>query len=142
PLTSNLQPPTSNFHSVLWLFCDINEVLAFSQDGVDWHTDWWKILIIAFAVLLYVVLLVKFSLYILRLVGVLVCVIIGGIGAWTAKALLTSYFAEWFSAALKPYAAVLSGLLGFMLCFGVSAFVLTMIRKAARPQPEPRKEDK
>ncbi|MBQ4480769.1 MAG: hypothetical protein II943_09035 [Victivallales bacterium] len=120
-----------------WLFCDINEILAFSPDGVDWHTDWWKILIISFATLLYVALLVRFSLYILRLVGVLVCVGIGVLGALVAKSLLTDYFAEWLPTSLNQYASVISALLGFLLCFGVSTFVMMLIRKAAQPQKSP-----
>ena len=120
---------------MFWLLCDINEILSFSPDGIDWHTDWWKLLIIAFAALLYVALLVKFSLYVLRLIGVLVCVGIGSIGAFTAKSLLTKYFEEWLPIQLEQYAPVLSALLGFMLCFGVATFVMTLIRKAAQPPP-------
>lgn len=125
-----------------WLLCDITETLSFSQDGVDWHTDWWKLLIIAFAVLLYVALLVKLSLYILRLVGVLICIVIGGLGAWTAKTMFTDFFAEWLPASMASYSPILSGLLGFLLCFGVSTFILTLIRRAARPQAKPQAEGK
>ena len=122
-----------------WLFCDINinETLAFSPDGIDWHTDWWKILIIAFAALLYVALLVRFSLYILRLIGVLVCVGIGVLGAFVAKSLFTDYFAEGLPVSLAQYSPVVAALLGFLLCFGISTLVMTLIRKAAQPQKSP-----
>ena len=125
-----------------WLLCDINETLAFQAEGVDWHTDWWKVLIIAFAVLLFVALLVRLTLYVLRIVGVFVCVAVGGAGGWLAKGLFSEQFAESLPESAAPYAPVACGLAGFLVCFGVAAFIMRLIRRTARPQPKPKAEEK
>jgi len=124
------------------LFCDLNETLAFHSEGIDWHTDWWKVLIIAFAALLFVALLVRLTLYVLRIVGVFICVAVGAGGAWLAKGLFTEQLAQRLPPEASTYAPVACGLAGFLLCFGIAAFIMRMIRRTARPQPKPKAEEK
>ena len=125
-----------------WLLCDINETLAFQSEGVDWHTDWWKVLIIAFAALLFLALLLRLSLYIMRIVGVVLCVAVGCVGGWIAKGLLSEVIAQKLPESAEPYAPLASGLLGFLVCFGIAAFIMALIRRTARPQPKPKAEEK
>ncbi|MBP5300127.1 MAG: hypothetical protein J6Y80_01860 [Victivallales bacterium] len=119
-----------------WLFCDINDTLAFQSENVDWHTDWWKVLIIAFAALLFLALLLRLALYVLRLLGVAVCVAVGSAGAWVAKGLFTEQLAQSLPPSAEPYAPVACALAGFLLCFGIAAFIMKCIRKTARPVPQ------
>ena len=123
-----------------WLFCDINDTLAFQSESVDWHTDWWKVLIIAFATLLFLALLLKLALYVMRLLGVVICVSVGSAGGWVAKGLFSEQLAEQLPPSAGPYAPVACGLMGFLLCFGIAAFIMKCIRKTARPVPEEKDE--
>ena len=125
-----------------WLLCDINETLAFQSEGVDWHTDWWKVLIIAFAALLFLALLLRLSLYIMRIIGVALCIAVGCAGGWIAKGLLSEVIAQNLPESAEPYAPLASGLIGFLVCFGIAALIMALIRRTARPQPKPKTEEK
>lgn len=111
----------------------IIEDLAFQEEGIVWATDWWKIIIIAFSALLFLFLLVKLALYILRIVGVILCVAVGGAGGWIAQLLLSEWLAERLPEDLQKYSPFLLGAAGFLLCFGFAAAVMTLIRKPAQP---------
>lgn len=109
------------------------EELAFQEGQINWATDWWKCIIIGFSVLLFLFLCVKLSLYILRIIGVILCVVFGTAGAWVSKLLLTEKIAEYLPESAVPYAPVLSSLLGFLVCFVVALGIMMLIRTPAQP---------
>ncbi|GEM_PF-5773625 len=109
------------------------EELAFQEGTINWATDWWKCIIIGFSGLLFLFLCVKLALYILRIVGVVLCVAVGSAGAWVSKLLLSEKIAEYLPESAVPYAPVLASFLGFLVCFSVAVCVMMLIRKPAQP---------
>ena len=65
--------------------------LAFQEGGINWGTDWWKLIIIAFCALLLVFLTIRLALYILRIVGVILCIVFAGAGAFLAWKLVPGH---------------------------------------------------
>ncbi|MCQ2396946.1 MAG: hypothetical protein MJ106_04535 [Lentisphaeria bacterium] len=110
----------------------IIENLAFQEEGIVWATDWWKIIIIAFSALLFLFLLIKLALYILRIIGVIICVAIGGVGGWLTQLLFSEKFAERLPERLQTFSPFIVGAIGFLICFGLAVAVMTMIRKPAQ----------
>ncbi len=115
--------------------------LAFQQEGIQWSTDWWKVLIIAFAVLLLIFLALRLALYILRLVGVALCLAFAGAGGWFSWRTLSVPLGGLLPASLHPYAAAIAAAAGFLLCFGLAAGLMALIRKPAQP-PAPKEAGK
>ncbi len=121
----------------LFLANSFSDDLAFQPEGIQWSTDWWKLLILAFALLLLIFLTLKLALYILRLVGVALCLAFAGAGAWFSWRLLASPAKTILPESLHPYAAPLAAFAGFLLCFGLAAGVMSLLRKPAQPTPSP-----
>ncbi len=112
------------------------EGMAFQSDGVDWSVDWWKVLILAFGTLLLLFLAIRLALYILRLVGVILCLAFATAGGVLAWRLLPGAMESLLPEALAPFAAPIAAVAGFLVCFGIAAGIMHFIRKPAQPLSE------
>ena len=110
--------------------------LAFQEGGINWGTDWWKLIIIAFCALLLVFLTIRLALYILRIVGVILCIVFAGAGAFLAWKLVPEHISGLLPASVAPYAPALAAFIAFIVCFALSAGVMMLIRKPAQPLPD------
>lgn len=110
--------------------------LAFQEGGIDWGTDWWKLIIIAFCALLLVFLTIRLALYILRIVGVILCIVFAGAGAFLAWKLVPEHISGLLPESVAPYAPALAAFIAFIVCFALSAGVMMLIRKPAQPLPD------
>lgn len=107
--------------------------LAFQEGGINWGTDWWKLIIIAFCALLLVFLTIRLALYILRIVGVILCIVFAGAGAFLAWKLVPEHISGLLPESVAPYAPALAAFIAFIVCFALSAGVMMLIRKPAQP---------
>lgn len=112
------------------------EGMAFQSDGIQWSVDWWKVLILAFGTLLLLFLSIRLALYILRLVGVILCLAFAAAGGVLAWRLLPPTMESLLPDALAPFATPLAAVAGFLVCFGIAASILHFIRMPARPIDE------
>lgn len=110
--------------------------LAFQEGGINWSTDWWKLIIIAFCALLLVFLTIRLALYILRIVGVILCIVFAGAGAFLAWKLVPGHISGLLPESVAPYAPALAAFIAFIVCFALSAGVMMLIRKPAQPLPD------
>lgn len=110
--------------------------LAFQEGGIDWGTDWWKLIIIAFCALLLVFLTIRLALYILRIVGVILCIVFAGAGAFLAWKIVPEHISGLLPESVAPYAPALAAFIAFIVCFALSAGVMMLIRKPAQPLPD------
>lgn len=110
--------------------------LAFQEGGINWGTDWWKLIIIAFCALLLVFLTIRLALYILRIVGVILCIVFAGAGAFLAWKLVPGHISGMLPESVAPYAPALAAFIAFIVCFALSAGVMMLIRKPAQPLPD------
>ncbi len=110
--------------------------LAFQEGGINWGTDWWKLIIIAFCALLLVFLTIRLALYILRIVGVILCIVFAGAGAFLAWRLVPGHISGLLPESVAPYAPALAAFIAFIVCFALSAGVMMLIRKPAQPLPD------
>lgn len=110
--------------------------LAFQEGGINWGTDWWKLIIIAFCALLLVFLTIRLALYILRIVGVILCIVFAGAGAFLAWKLVPEHISGLLPESVAPYAPALAAFVAFIVCFALSAGVMMLIRKPAQPLPD------
>lgn len=110
--------------------------LAFQEGGINWGTDWWKLIIIAFCALLLVFLTIRLALYILRIVGVILCIVFAGAGAVLAWKLVPGHISGLLPESVAPYAPALAAFIAFIVCFALSAGVMMLIRKPAQPLPD------
>lgn len=110
--------------------------LAFQEGGINWGTDWWKLIIIAFCALLLVFLTIRLALYILRIVGVILCIVFAGAGAFLAWKLAPGHISGLLPESVAPYAPALAAFIAFIVCFALSAGVMMLIRKPAQPLPD------
>ena len=110
--------------------------LAFKEGGINWGTDWWKLIIIAFCALLLVFLTIRLALYILRIVGVILCIVFAGAGAFLAWKLVPGHISGLLPESVAPYAPALAAFIAFIVCFALSAGVMMLIRKPAQPLPD------
>lgn len=110
--------------------------LAFQEGGINWGTDWWKLIIIAFCALLLVFLTIRLALYILRIVGVILCIVFAGAGAFLAWKIVPEHISGLLPESVAPYAPALAAFIAFIACFALSAGVMMLIRKPAQPLPD------
>ncbi len=110
--------------------------LAFQEGGINWGTDWWKLIIIAFCALLLVFLTIRLALYILRIVGVILCIVFAGAGAFLAWKIVPGHISGLLPESVAPYAPALAAFIAFIVCFALSAGVMMLIRKPAQPLPD------
>ena len=110
--------------------------LAFQEGGINWGTDWWKLIIIAFCALLLVFLTIRLALYILRIVGVILCIVFAGAGAFLAWKLVPEHISGLLPESVAPYAPALAAFIAFIVCFALSAGVMMLRRKPAQPLPD------
>ena len=110
--------------------------LAFQEGGINWGTDWWKLIIIAFCALLLVFLTIRLALYILRIVGVILCIVFAGAGAFLAWKLVPGHISGLLPESVAPYAPALAAFIAFIVCFALSAGVMMLIRKPVQPLPD------
>ena len=110
--------------------------LAFQEGGINWGTDWWKLIIIAFCALLLVFLTIRLALYILRIVGVILCIVFAAAGAFLAWKLVPEHISGLLPESVAPYAPALAAFIAFIVCFALSAGVMMLIRKPAQPLPD------
>lgn len=110
--------------------------LAFQEGGINWGTDWWKLIIIAFCALLLVFLTIRLALYILRIVGVILCIVFAGAGAFLAWKFVPGHISGLLPESVAPYAPALAAFIAFIVCFALSAGVMMLIRKPAQPLPD------
>lgn len=110
--------------------------LAFQEGGINWGTDWWKLIIIAFCALLLVFLTIRLALYILRIVGVILCIVFAGAGAFLAWKIVPEHISGLLPESVAPYAPALAAFVAFIVCFALSAGVMMLIRKPAQPLPD------
>lgn len=110
--------------------------LAFQEGGINWGTDWWKLIIIAFCALLLVFLTIRLALYILRIVGVILCIVFAGAGAFLAWKIVPEHISGLLPESVVPYAPALAAFIAFIVCFALSAGVMMLIRKPAQPLPD------
>ena len=110
--------------------------LAFQEGGINWGTDWWKLIIIAFCALLLVFLTIRLALYILRIVGVILCIVFAGAGAFLAWKLVPGHISGLLPESVAPYAPALAAFIAFIVCFALSAGGMMLIRKPAQPLPD------
>ncbi len=112
---------------------DIADTLAFQGDSFVWQTDWWKAIIIAFSALLFAFLLIKLSLCLLRLVGVLLCLAFGILGGYIGVIVLNSHIAGWLPENAQRFAPIGSAVCGFIVFYAVGAGIMSLVRKPAQP---------
>ncbi len=112
------------------------EDMAFQSNGIQWSVDWWKVLILAFGTLLLLFLAIRLALYILRLVGVILCLAFAAAGGVLAWRLLPDAMESLLPDALAPFATPVAAVAGFLVCFGIAAGIMHCIRMPARPLPE------
>ena len=113
----------------------IADELALDPDGINVGSDWWKYLVMALGVILVVYLLIRLTLFVMRLIGVLICLAAGVVGG---------AFAQIFNASLETrlpdsiqrFTPVISGLAGFLLFFMIASLVMSIIRKPAEKAKE------
>lgn len=110
--------------------------LAFQEGGINWGTDWWKLIIIAFCALLLAFLTIRLALYILRIVGVILCIVFAGAGAFLAWKLVPGHISGLLPESVAPCAPALAAFIAFIVCFALSAGVMMLIRKPAQPLPD------
>lgn len=110
--------------------------LAFQEGGINWGTDWWKLIIIAFCALLLVFLTIRLALYILRIVGVILCIVFAGAGAVLAWKIVPEHISGLLPESVAPYAPALAAFIAFIVCFALSAGIMMLIRKPAQPLPD------
>lgn len=110
--------------------------LAFQEGDINWGTDWWKLIIIAFCALLLVFLTIRLALYILRIVGVILCIVFAGAGAFLAWKIVPEHISGLLPESVAPYAPALAAFIAFIVCFALSAGVMMLIRKPAQPLPD------
>lgn len=114
----------------------LNDAMALTG---DFRIDWWKWLLIGFAAVLLLYLAVRLSLYIFKIIGAILCVACGVAGGYLAQALLNPVMRARLPENAQYLAPVISGAAGFLLCYGIAAAVMMMVRKPAQPMPN-RKE--
>ena len=119
---------------------EIVDVLSFPGEQIDWHTDWWRLVIIGFAGLLFLYLLIRLALYLFRLLGVLLCLAFGAFGAYIDILLFADRLAPKVPEEIRRFTPIAVGMLGFTLFFGIAALVMKMIRKPVQALPPPKKE--
>ena len=118
---------------------EIVDVLSFPGEQIDWHTDWWRLVIIGFAGLLFLYLLIRLALYLFRLLGVLLCLAFGALGAYIDILLFADRLAPKVPEEVRRFTPIAVGMLGFTLFFGIAALVMKMIRKPVQALPPPKK---
>lgn len=111
--------------------------LALDPKGVNLSADWWKYILIALAGLAIVYLAIRLTLYILRLVGVLVCIAVGAVGAYFAQ-LLNPRLGAFMPESTQRFTPFVSGLIGFLLCYALGTLIMMLIRKPAAPMRDSR----
>jgi len=114
-------------------------VLSFNPEAINWGTDWWKLLIIAFSVLLLAYLCIRLALYVLRMIGVVVCLAVGVLGGYVAQ-IFNGALAERVPEEMGRFANVATGLAGFVICYGIAVLVMMLIRKPAQPMQQPKEK--
>ena len=118
---------------------EIADVLSFHGEQIDWHQDWWRLLIIGFAGLLFLYLLIRLALYLFRLLGVLLCLAFGAFGAYIDIVLFTDRLAPHVPEQIRRFTPIAVGMLGFTLFFAIAALIMRMIRKPVQALPPPKK---
>ncbi len=108
----------------------IADELALDPEGVNFSADWWKYILMALAGIVILYLAIRLTLYILRLVGVLVCIAVGAMGAYFAQ-LLNPRLEAFMPESVQRFTPFVSGLIGFLLCYIVATMVMMLIRKPA-----------
>jgi len=117
----------------------ITEELALDTEKVNVSDDWWKYIIIALAGLLIAYLVIRLTLLVCRLVGTLVCIAVGVLGAYFAQALLNPWLTSVMPESVQQVTPVVSGIIGFLCCFLVAAGIMALIRKPAQASGGSRK---
>ena len=92
-----------------------------------------------FGPVLLLYLAVRLSLYIFKIIGAILCVACGVAGGYLAQTLLNPVMRARLPENAQYLAPVISGAAGFLLCYGIAAAVMMMVRKPAQPMPN-RKE--
>lgn len=110
----------------------IADELALDPEGVNFSADWWKYILMALAGIVILYLAIRLTLYILRLVGVLVCIAVGAMGAYFAQ-LLNPRLEALMPESMQRFTPFVSGLIGFLICYAVGTFIMMLIRKPAAP---------
>jgi hypothetical protein len=118
---------------------EIAEVLSFHGEQIDWHTDWWRLLIIGFAGLLFLYLLIRLALYLFRLLGVILCLAFGALGAYIDILLFADRLAPHVPEEVRRFTPIAVGMMGFVLFFAIAALIMRMIRKPVQALPPPKK---
>lgn len=118
---------------------EMADFLSFHGETISWQQDWWKILVIAFAALLFIFLLVKLTLYILRMVGVLLCIAFGVVGAYISIVLLNAPLARQLPENAQRFAPVAAAIIGFLVCYLIGALVMAIVRRPAKPASSDKK---
>ena len=108
----------------------IADDLSLDPEGVNLNADWWKYILMALAGLAIVYLAIRLTLYILRLVSVLVCVAVGVVGAYFAQ-MLNPWLESFMPEGVQRFTPFVSGLIGFLLCYLVATSIMMLIRKPA-----------
>ena len=108
----------------------LNSALALTG---DYRLDWWKWLLIGFAALLFLYLVIRLSLYIFKIIGAIMCVACGVAGGYLAQAVLNPLLAEHLPENVVHLSPFISGAIGFLLCYGIAAAIVLLIRKPALP---------
>ena len=106
--------------------------LALDPEGVNLSADWWKYILIALAGIAIIYLAIRLTLFILRLVGVLVCIAVGAVGAYFAQ-LFNPRLEAFMPESAQRFTPIASGLIGFLLCYAVGTLVMLLNRKPAAP---------
>ncbi len=110
----------------------IADELALDPEGVNFSADWWKYILMALAGIAILYLAIRLTLYILRLVGVLVCIAVGAMGAYFAQ-LLNPCLGAFMPESVQRFTPFVSGLIGFLVCYAAGMLIMMLIRKPAAP---------
>lgn len=117
------------------------DTLNFNPESINWGADWWKLLIIAFSALLLAYLSIRLALYVLRMVGVLVCLAVGILGGYMAQMFNASLAAR-MPENIARFAPAATALAGFIICYGIAIIIMYMVRKPAQALEEKNSKDK
>ena len=103
--------------------------LEFSEEGFNWHKDWWKYLALAIGSLLVLYYGLRITRMIFRLAIFLLCVAAGLLGAICLEPTLSPWLSPRMPEALTRYMTShhLGYAIGFLVCYLLATLVISFI---------------
>ena len=111
--------------------------LEFSEEGFNWHRDWWKYLALAIGSLLVLYFGLRITKMILRLAIFLLCIVAGVLGAICLEPLLSPWLSPKMPETLTRYMTSqhLGYALGFLICYLLATLILSFLPRKMQGGP-------